>query len=208
MKKVAVSIHAINSFNPDIIKGLEGLDYIHVDVMDGKFVETESNNLEVFKILKSTYDIPIIAHLMVMNPYDYIKKIINYLDIFVFHYESGGNRDNIINEVKNHNKKVGIAINPNTELTKILNYLNKVEIALIMSVNPGKSGQQFIWEMVDKVNLLFAYRKQNILKFQIDIDGGINPENAKLINSEILTSSSSILKAENPNSIIKRLKEI
>ena len=69
MKKIAVSIHAIKDFNPDIIKGLEGLDYIHVDVMDGKFVETEANNLDIFKILKESYDIPIVAHLMVKDPF-------------------------------------------------------------------------------------------------------------------------------------------
>ena len=208
MKKIAVSIHAIKDFNPDIIKGLEGLDYIHVDVTDGKFVEVEANNLEVFKILKETYDIPIIAHLMVKDPFVLIEKIIQYVDIFIFHYEAGGKRELIIKEVKKHNKKVAIAINPGTALNKILSYLNKIDMILLMSVIPGKSGQKFMWEVVDKVNTLFAYRTQNKLKFQIDIDGGINLENANFINSDIITSASTILNAEAPNYVIQKLKNL
>ena len=206
MKQVAVSIHAIEDFTQDIIKGLVGLDYIHVDVMDGDIVENKAINLEVFKILKNSYDLPIIAHLMVKDPLSVIEKIIQEIDIFIFHYESGGNRELIFEEVKKYNKKVGIAINPETPLIKILSFLNKIDILLIMSVNPGRSGQEFMWEMLDKVNLLFAYRTQNKFNFQIDIDGGVNLENAKLINSDILTSSSTILNAEDPNNIIQQLK--
>jgi len=206
MKKVAVAIHAIEDFTPDIIQGIKNLDYIHVDVMDGKFVETKTDNLEVFKILKENYDLPIIAHLMVSNPMIQIEEIKEYIDIILFHYESGGNRDLIIDNVKNLDKKVGIAINPDTPLTKILSFLNRIDIVLIMSVVPGKSGQTFMWEMLDKLNLLYAYRHQNDLKFKIDIDGGINVENAKLIYSDIITSTSAILDAENPNEVIQSLK--
>lgn len=75
-----------------------------------------------------------------------------------------------------------------------------------MSVFPGKSGQKFIWEVLDKLNLLIVYRQHNKLEFLIDIDGGINLENAKLIHSDILTSASSILRAKDPNLIIQALK--
>ena len=206
MKKVAVSIHATENFNPSIIKDLKGLDYIHVDVMDGKFVDNENQNLDVFRLLKEKYDIPIIAHLMVSKPIDYIEKIIDYIDIFIFHFESEGDKETIIKRVQRHNKKVGIAINPDTNLPKILPYLNKIEIVLIMSVYPGWSGQEFIWETPDKINLLFAYRHQNNMKFLIDVDGGVNPENAKLINADILSSASAILKAKDPNSVIQLFK--
>jgi ribulose-phosphate 3-epimerase len=120
MKKVAVSIHAIENFTLQIIKGLKGLDYIHVDVMDGKFVDNINLNLNVFKIIKETYDVPIIAHLMVVNPFQYIYKIIEYIDVFLFHFEIDGNKKVIINEVKGKNKKVGIAINPDTEISEIV----------------------------------------------------------------------------------------
>ena len=96
MKKVAVSVHAIDDFDLSIIKGLKGLDFIHVDVMDGKFVKTKKNNLTVFKVLKSNTSIPIIAHLMVINPIDYVPKIIEYIDGLFFHFESNGDKNSFI----------------------------------------------------------------------------------------------------------------
>ena len=207
MKKIAISLHAIENFDPNIIKDLKGLDYIHVDCMDGKFVNNKQNNLGVFKILKDNYNLPIIAHLMVSEPLNYIEKIIRFIDVFIFHIESGGNIDELIQKVRDYNKKVGIALNPDTPLEKIIPYLNKIDIILVMSVHPGWSGQEFIWETPGKINLLFAYRHQNKLKFEIDVDGGINIENAKFINADILTSASAILKAKDPNLIIQLLKE-
>ena len=206
MKKVAISLHATENFNPNIIKDLEGLDYIHVDCMDGKFVNNKQNNLGVFEILKDRYSLPIIAHLMVSEPLNYIEKIIRFIDVFIFHIESGGNIEELIQQIRNYNKNVGIAINPNTPLEKIIPYLNKIDIILVMAVEPGWSGQEFIWETPGKINLLFAYRHQNKLKFEIDVDGGINTQNAKFINADILTSASTILKADDPNLIIQLLK--
>ena len=206
MKKVAVSLHAEEEFDPDIIKGLKGLDYLHVDVMDGKFVQNKQNNLEVFKILKKSSDLPIIGHFMVINPLTYIDKIIEYTDIFVFHYESEGIIENIINKINILNKKVGIAINPETSITKLINYLHKIDVVLIMAVNPGYSGQEFISTTPNKTNKLLGYRDQNNLNFDIDVDGGVGPDNAKLIKADILTSASAILKAEDPNLIIQLLK--
>ena len=206
MKKIAISLHAIENFNPTIIKEFKGLDYIHVDIMDGKFVNNKQNNIGVFKILKDNYNLPIIAHLMVSEPLNYIEKIIRFIDVFIFHIESGGKIDELIQKVRDYNKNVGIALNPDTPLEKIIPYLNKIDIILVMSVHPGWSGQEFIWETPGKINLLFAYRHQNKLKFEIDVDGGINTENAKFINAEILTSASAILKADDPNLIIQLLK--
>lgn len=205
MKKIAVSIHAIENFTTEILKGLEGFDYIHIDFMDGLFVNNECKNLDVFKKIRDSYDVPIIAHLMVINPFEYIEKIINYIDIFLFHFEINDNLTDIIKEVKTYNKKVGIALNPFTEINKIIPYLKEIDLVLIMSVHPGWSGQKFMNASIDKVNNLSQYKKK--YDFVIDIDGGINLTNAKLLkNTDILTSSSTILKAEDPNKIIKLLK--
>ena len=103
MKQVAVSIHAIEDFKPEIIKNLEDFDYIHVDVMDGKFVSNKNNNLNVFPILKETYNTPIIGHLMVRNPFEYIKKIIDFIDIFLFHFEIDYDINELIEEIRNYN---------------------------------------------------------------------------------------------------------
>jgi len=205
MKKIAVSIHAIENFTKDILKGIEGFDYIHVDFMDGLFVNNECKNIEVFQKVKQTYDVPIIAHLMVINPFDYIEKIINYIDIFLFHFETNNEKNVIIKKVKNYNKKVGLAINPKTDVDEIKPYFNKIDLILVMSVNPGWSGQKFLISSVEKVNRLAHYKSKYY--FLIDIDGGINLTNAKLLkNTDIITSSSTILKAKDPNKIIKLLK--
>lgn len=207
MKEVAVAIHAKEDFDPHIINGLENLDYIHIDVMDGKFVNNFNLNLSVFKILKENFEYPIVAHLMVSNPIDYVKKIINFIDVILFHYESEGNIEEIINKVKDYNKKVGIVINPNTEISKIISYLNKIDYVLVMAVNPGWSGQKFIPATIDKVNKIAQYKKK--FKFEIIVDGGINLDNAiKLMNADILSSSSTILNAKDPNYIIEALKNV
>ena len=206
MKKIAVSIHAIENFKVDILEGLKGFDYIHVDIMDGKFVKNTNNNLNIFKTLKEIYKIPIIAHLMVINPFDYIEKIIDFLDIFLFHFEIDINLTKIIKVIKKNNKKVGFALNPDTDISEIIPYLEKIDLVLIMSVNPGWSGQKFIPNTIKKVNKLVEYKKK--YSFSIDVDGGINLINARLLkNTDILTSSSAILKSKNPNRIIKLLKE-
>ncbi len=206
MKKVAISIHATEDFNPKIIERLQGFDFIHIDVMDGVFVNKINKNLEVFQVLEKRYRKPIIAHLMVNNPLEYFEQIYKFIDIFVFHIEIEGDKQRIIEEVKNKNKKVGIAINPDTKISEILPFLNKIDLVLIMSVQPGWSGQKFITKVLDKISFLLTLKRKNKLNFLIDIDGGVNPENAKFINSDILSSASAILKAEDPNFIIQSLR--
>ena len=206
MKKIAVSIHATENFDPKIIEGLKGFDFIHLDVMDGIFVDSINKNLNIFQILEEKYRKPIIAHLMVKNPLEYIDKIFKFIHLFVFHIESEGDKNIIIKKVKIRNKQVGVALNPDTHISKILPYLDKIDLVLIMSVHPGWSGQEFMKEALDKVNFLLTYKKENKSNFLIDIDGGINPENAKFINSDILSSASAILEAEDPNFVIQLLK--
>ncbi|MFX0001891.1 MAG: ribulose-phosphate 3-epimerase [Candidatus Hodarchaeota archaeon] len=205
MKKVAISIHAKENFTVDVLKGLEGFDYIHVDIMDGIFVNNESRNLDVFQKINEAFSFPIIAHFMVVDPFSYIKDVINYIDIFLFHFEIDNNKDKIIKEVKKYNKKVGIAINPGTNIKEIIPYLKKIDMILVMSVNPGWSGQKFLINSIDKLNKLAEYKSK--YNFIIDIDGGVNLINAKLLfKTDILTSSSSILNAQDPNKIINMLK--
>ncbi|MHA1194227.1 MAG: ribulose-phosphate 3-epimerase [Promethearchaeota archaeon] len=204
MKKIAVAVHANQNFNLDPLEELVGLDYMHVDVADGKFTPVRNLDLDVFRILKEKYDIPIIAHMMVLNPENYIDDIIEHVDIFTFHHEIKGDKIEIINEIKRRNKLVGIAIKPDTKISSIVPYLNLTDLVLVMSVHPGKSGQKFIPESIEKVKLLASYKKQ--YNFLIDIDGGINTENAKGLNVDILSSTSAILNAEDPNLVIELLK--
>ncbi len=204
MKKIAVAIHANEGFNPNLIKGLEGLDYIHVDVSDGKFSPVKNLNLDVFRVLNNTYQIPIIAHMMVVNPFLYIGKIIEFVEVFTFHFEIEHDKDEIIENIRDKKKMVGIAINPNTDIMEIIPFLDKIDLVLVMSVNPGKSGQKFIPDSIEKVNQLTKFKETS--DFLIDVDGGINTSNAPQLNVDILSSTSTILNASDPNKIISILK--
>lgn len=204
MKKIAVAVHANLNFNLDPLEGLVGLDYIHVDVADGKFTHVRNLDLDIFHTLKEKYAIPIIAHMMVFNPENYIDEIIDYVNIFTFHYEINGDKNWIIKDIKERNKLVGMAIKPDTKVTSIVPYLDLIDLVLVMSVYPGKSGQKFIPSSIEKVDELTSYKKE--YDFLIDIDGGINTKNAKGLNVDILSSTSSILNAEDPNLVIELLK--
>jgi len=204
MKNIAVSLHATEDFNPDIINGLIGLDYIHVDVSDGKFTSIRNLNLDVFRILNETYQTPIIAHMMVTNPSYYIQEIIEYVKIFTFHFEIEQDINEIIDEIKSEKKGVGIAINPDTDIMEIIPYLNSTDLVLVMSVYPGGSGQKFIPQSIEKVNNLQKLKEK--YKFLIDIDGGVNVDNAKKLDVDILSSTSTILNAKDPNNVIYKLK--
>jgi len=204
MKKIAVAVHANLNFNLDPLEGLVGLDYIHIDVADGKFTPVINLDLDLFRILNERYDIPIIAHLMVNNPFDYIDKIIDYVHIFTFHYEIKGDKKALINELKNRKKKVGLAIDPDTKIAEITPYLDLVDLVLVMSVYPGGSGQKFIPHSIEKVEKLAKLKKK--YAFIVDIDGGINLINANQLNADILSSTSTILNAKDPNRVIDLLK--
>ncbi|MFX1238558.1 MAG: ribulose-phosphate 3-epimerase [Promethearchaeota archaeon] len=206
MRQVSVSIHAIDNFNPLIIKGLEGLDYIHVDVFDGKFCKNKQDNLDCFEILKKYTKTPIIGHFMVVNPINYIEKVISNIDIFEFHIEAGGNIIDTINKIRSHNKKVGIVLNPETHISDLISYLEHVDIVLIMSVVPGYSGQKFLPQTYDKVKELAKYKEK--FAFKIEVDGGINLDNSKKLQDvDILCSASTILNAKDPNEVIELLKQ-
>ena len=204
MKKIAVAVHANLNFNLDPLEGLVGLDYIHIDVADGKFTPVINLDLDLFRILKERFNIPIIAHLMVNNPFDYIDRIIDYVHIFTFHYEITGDKKALINELKNRKKKVGLAIDPDTTIAEITPYLDLVDLVLVMSVYPGGSGQKFIPHSIEKVNQLANLKKNR--DFIIEIDGGINLINANQLKVDILSSTSTILNAKDPNKVIYLLK--
>lgn len=198
--KVNVSILSSTIKPQDIVKELDktNADYLHIDIMDGKFVDNKTWTIsEITKITKNS-TLPLDVHLMVNNPSKYIEDyaMLNTNDI-IFHYEAVKDVNSMIDEIKNYGLKVGIAINPDTDVEKIFPYLDKIDLVLVMSVYPGKSGQSFIEESLDKIRKLKQEIQEKNLKTLISVDGGINDETGKLCKEagvDILVSASYIHK--------------
>ena len=200
----------------DDIKRLEdnGADMIHVDVMDGHFVPNLTIGPPVIKSLRKYTSLPFDVHLMIDPVHKYIKDYSDAgADIITFHPEATENISETINLIKSLNKKVGISLNPNTEIKAAEEYLDKVYLILIMSVYPGFGGQKFITDVVQKIKDLDKIRNERKLNFKIEIDGGINFETSKIAieaGVDILVSGTTVFKENNGDlkKNIKILKQI
>lgn len=181
--KVSVSILSSSIKASDIVKKLDNTkaDYIHVDVMDGKFVENKTWTYSEIKKIVSYSSLPLDVHLMVEKPEKYIEDYAMLNTSYIaFHYEAVKDIDNMIDMIKDYGLKVGIAINPETDESVIYPYLNKIDEVLVMGVHPGKSGQSFIENTPLKIkNIKDEIIKQNS-KAIISVDGGINNETGLL----------------------------
>ena len=210
--KVSVSVLS-NEIKPqDIVKKLDlsKPDYIHIDIMDGKFVSNKTWTTSEVKKFTSYSTLPLEVHLMVNNPSKYIEdySLMN-TSIIIFHYEAVKDINEMINKVKLYGLKVGIAINPETNINVLIPYLNMIDEVLIMSVHPGKSGQSFIEESLEKISVLKNIILEGNYKTIISVDGGINNETGLLCKdagADELVSASYIHKDIINN--IKTLKNI
>ena len=208
MKKIQISPSILSADFSQLgneIKRLEegGADMIHVDVMDGHFVPNLTMGPPVIKSLRKYTKLPFDVHLMISPVHKYIQDYADAgADIITIHPEATDNLKDSINHIKKLNKKVGISLNPETKIDIVLNFLNEVNLILIMSVNPGFSGQKFIPEVLDKIKKLKTIREEKKLNFDIEIDGGINFDNNKLAieaGANILVSGTSVFKNNNGN---------
>ena len=184
-------------------------DFIHIDVMDGHFVPNITIGPEVISKLRKYTSLPFDVHLMISSVDNFIKSFANAgADIITIHPEATKDLVGSIEKIKSYNKKVGVSLSPQTSVDKILSVLELVDLALVMSVNPGFSGQKFIKGVLEKVKILRKEIDSKKLETVIEIDGGINFENAKLAKNagvDILVSGTTIFK-ENGGNLKKNIE--
>ena len=178
-------------------------DLIHIDVMDGHFVPNITIGPEVINKLRKYTSLPFDVHLMISPVHDFIKNFADAgADIITIHPEATNDLVSSIKKIKSYNKKVGVSLNPETSVDKVLPILSMIDLVLIMSVNPGFGGQKFMEETLEKVKVLRKEIDTKKFKTQIEIDGGINFENAKMAKKagvNILVSGTTIFKENGGN---------
>ena len=206
MKKIQISPSILSADFSQLgneIKKLEdgGADMIHVDVMDGHFVPNLTIGPPVIKALKKNCSIKFDVHLMISPVHEYIEAYSNAgADIITIHPEATDDLSASIAKIKDLGKKVGVSLNPETKVNVIKNYLDQIDLVLIMSVNPGFGGQKFMPKVLDKIKELKNIQKEHNIDFDIEIDGGINFENSKIAieaGANILVSGTTIFKSNN-----------
>ena len=184
-------------------------DLIHIDVMDGHFVPNITIGPEVISKLRKHTTLPFDVHLMISPVHKFIKNFSDAgADIITIHPEATDNLVESIKKIKSMNKKAGVSLNPETSVDKVMNVINIIDLVLVMSVNPGFGGQKFMEESLEKVKVLRKEIDTKKFKTQIEIDGGINFENAKIAKEagvDILVSGTTIFK-ENGGNLKKNIQ--
>ena len=215
MKKIQISPSILSADFSQLgneIKRLEegGADMIHVDVMDGHFVPNLTIGPPVIKTLRNYTKLPFDVHLMIKPVHKYIKSYAEAgANIITIHPEATDNLKDSIKHIKELGKKVGISLNPDTKTDIVKKFLSELDLILIMSVHPGFGGQKFIPEVLSKIEELKDIKLKENLKFDIEVDGGIDFNNSKLVvkaGANILVSGTTIFK--NNNGDIKKNIEI
>jgi len=189
-----------------------GADLLHLDIMDGNFVPNISFGPRIVESIKSITSLPLEVHLMVEKPENQIKSFIDAGgDIIVVHYETSKHLDRLIQTINGAGVKSGIALNPATTLSVIEYLINKIDILLLMTVNPGFGGQKFIPEMITKIERARKIIDNQKKLISLEVDGGINLDNISQVikaGAEIIVVGQIISKSANPEMTIKKIKNI
>ncbi|EHJ07441.1 ribulose-phosphate 3-epimerase [Staphylococcus simiae] len=187
-----------------------GVDGLHFDVMDGQFVPNISIGIPILDAVRQHSSLPIDVHLMIENPEQYIKLFAEHgADLISVHVEATPHIHRAVQLIKQHNKKAGVVINPGTPVSLIKPILDLVDYILVMTVNPGFGGQQFITSCVDKIAELSQLKQQHGFTYDIEVDGGVNLETAKLCvenGATMLVTGSFFFKQQSYKDITQQLK--
>ncbi len=211
--KVGVSFISSDYSLEETIKRIDEseADYIHVDVMDGQFVEASNFTPQDIKRMFKNCNKKLDVHLMVCSPNKYVREYakIPNIEYLTIHYESHRRPIDVVNMIRHTNMKVGIAINPETKVSHIVPMLNHIDQVLVMSVKPGKGGQEFMEDVLYKVETLKELRESNGYHYVINIDGGINGDTVSKASEagvDMVVSGSYVCKSKDYNERIRILK--
>jgi ribulose-phosphate 3-epimerase len=215
MKKIAPSLLSADFSNLERdIKMVEsaGAHLLHIDVMDGHFVPNITIGPPVVRAIKRVASIPLDVHLMIENPGDYIDAFIDAgADYLTVHVEAATHLHRVLQKIKIRGGKAGVSLNPHTPLSFIEEVLDNLDLILIMSVNPGFGGQQFIPNTLDKLRRLNKMLKERKAEhIEVEVDGGIKIDNIREVSdagTDIFVSGSGIFGASDPVSEIKKMIE-
>lgn len=189
----------------------EDIDMLHVDVMDGMFVPSISFGMPVIESIRKESNMFFDVHLMVEEPLRYIKEFVDAgADGITVHVEACEDLKKTIDEIKKHGVKTAVAVNPATDIEKVYDVLDGLDMVLVMSVNPGFGGQKFMPETLEKVKKLVKEREKRSLKFKIEMDGGINSKNIEEVVAagvDVIVAGTAVFSGDISNNI-KHLKEV
>ena len=187
-------------------------DWFHIDVMDGVFVPNISFGTPIMNVLKKYTKKPLDVHLMIINPDNYIEKFAELgSSVLTVHFEACTHLHRTIQRIKSLNMKAGVAINPHTPISSLESIIKEIDLVCIMSVNPGFGGQSFIETTYQKIKDLKSLINKRNSKTLIEIDGGVNSENAKKLienGADVLVAGSFVFKSENPTNTISTLSSL
>ena len=188
-----------------------GCEYLHIDVMDGHFVPNITLGPAIVKSLRRDVNMVFDTHLMIENPDDYIKDFVDAgSDLIVVHAEACRHLHRTIQNIKSYNVKVGVALNPATSIESIKHIIEDVDMVLIMTVNPGFGGQSFIESMLEKIKELKQLIDDKNLNVDIQVDGGIKPDNIHKVveaGANIIVAGSAIFNSENIEETVSLMRK-
>lgn len=187
-------------------------DWLHLDIMDGRFVPNISYGMMIVECMAGLTDKPLDVHLMIVEPEKYIEEFARAgASVITVHAETCPHLHRSIQQIKDAGAKAGVALNPSTPVHVLEDVLEDIDMALIMSVNPGFGGQKFIYRTIPKIKALSQMITERNLDTAIEVDGGVGLQNAGAIleaGANVLVAGNSIFKSENPIETIERFKQI
>lgn len=187
-----------------------GAQYLHLDIMDGAFVPNISFGPELISSIRKCTNMIFDVHLMIKRPERYIDRFVKAgADIITVHYEACENPMSVVHLIHSYEMKAGIAISPNTPVEHLFPLIEHIDMALIMTVEPGFGGQSLIPETVDKVATLYKYCSERGINLDIEVDGGINADNVSILTSagaNVIVAGSAIFKSKKPRAVINAMK--